>query len=881
MGGVGGALARHAEQTLARLGAESQAAVRAAFRHLVTPEGTRQVLRREELVERVGAEAPIESLVEARLLSVTEDGGVEIVHEALLVAWPRLAEWRREDEGGARRRAQLRAAARTWDEQGRPGGLLWRGAALAEPEPAELSLAERAFYQASRREEGRARRTRRVAVGLIVAVLVATSVVLFVLRRNADRRLTASYEEQGRQLLLAGEPLRGLAYLGEALARGDDGPVVRFLVARGLGRLASQRGILRRADTVRAIALSPDGRTAAIGSEDGKLALWDLEGAPTELVAHDGPIRAVAFAPDGRTVATAGRDGRVRVWTDGRRTLDLAHGGKVDTVQFAPDGRLLASAGEGGVRLWSLPDGQPAGAPIAGKHVLAVDVGEGRLLAASLDGEAVVWDLATRVRIATLADRTEALTGAFFAGHRTITVADDRVAVWSDGQRERTFVHARRVTDAAASGDRLATGSSDGVARIWSLESGALLAQLPGKAELRVVRFCGADVLVTAATDGNVTAWDARTGRQLESLAGHLEFVWALDCAGDVVVTGSVDRTARSWHLGVAGVPARQETGAPLNSVDVVGEKLVTASATGETTLWTLGETGPATPTHRLSLPGAGAATARLSRDGRRVVVADHLGQTALVFDADSGALVRRLGPHTGAGKLWSVDVTADGARVVTAGHDSTAVIWDVATGERLATLAGHAQRVVYVSLDPAGERVVTASLDRTARVWNARTGETLAILAEHSAQVTSACFDHRGERLATTSSDRTARVWSGGRVEQILEGHTRDVMLSAFSPDDRILATAGADERVILWDVASGRILLDETRHADEVSGLAFAGRDRLLSAGADGQLLVWDVAQERRSPAEIATVLACRVPFALSASGKLTTRALTCPPR
>jgi len=186
----------------------------------------------------------------------------------------------------------------------------------------------------------------------------------------------------------------------------------------------------------------------------------------------------------------------------------------------------------------------------------------------------------------------------------------------------------------------------------------------------------------------------------------------------------------------------------------------------------------------------------------------------------------------------------------------------------------------VNVSFDPAGARVVTASLDRTARVWDARTGQTLASLVGHSAPVLSACFDHRGERLTTTSSDRSAKLWRGGVVEQTLEGHTREVTVGAFSPDDRILATAGADDHVILWDVGSGRILVDEQHHADEVSGLAFAGRDRLISVGADGQLLLWDVGQERRSPSEIATILDCRVPYGLTASGKLATRALSCPP-
>src|SRR5262249_43008704 len=109
LGGVGGALAQHAEATLAAMTPSEQRLVREALRRLVTSEGTRTVMTRGELLHVVGgahAGAAIDKLVAARLLSAGEnDAGeerIEIVHEALLAAWPRLRDWRREDAEGAR-----------------------------------------------------------------------------------------------------------------------------------------------------------------------------------------------------------------------------------------------------------------------------------------------------------------------------------------------------------------------------------------------------------------------------------------------------------------------------------------------------------------------------------------------------------------------------------------------------------------------------------------------------------------------------------------------------------------------------------------------------------------------------------------------------------
>ena len=145
IGGVGGALARHAEATLARIGPSREPIVRELFRHLVTPDGTREVRLRDELVAefpeassggagtRTHAAEVIDALVAARLLTSYEEPGaptgqqIEIAHESLLQAWPRLVRWRTQDADGAELRQQLRQAARLWNDRGRSDDLLWSG----------------------------------------------------------------------------------------------------------------------------------------------------------------------------------------------------------------------------------------------------------------------------------------------------------------------------------------------------------------------------------------------------------------------------------------------------------------------------------------------------------------------------------------------------------------------------------------------------------------------------------------------------------------------------------------------------------------------------------------------------------------------------------
>ena len=119
IGGVEGALARHAEDTLERIGSARQATVRELFRNLVSAEGTRVSVEPGELLSAFPApreaEAVLDELVDARLLNTYEVGArgeartyrVEIVHESLLRAWPRLVLWRAQDAEGALLRDQL------------------------------------------------------------------------------------------------------------------------------------------------------------------------------------------------------------------------------------------------------------------------------------------------------------------------------------------------------------------------------------------------------------------------------------------------------------------------------------------------------------------------------------------------------------------------------------------------------------------------------------------------------------------------------------------------------------------------------------------------------------------------------------------------------
>jgi WD40 repeat protein len=350
--GVEGALAQHAEATMDRIGSERQGLVREIFRNLVTAQGTRAVIATDELLsafpERTAAEEVLRQLIDARLLTSYELEGkedepshhrIEVVHESLLKAWPRLVRWQAQEEEGALLRDQLKQAAHLWEEKGRTPDLLWSGTAFREFElwreryPGKLTALEEDFSHSMVERARRRRRLRRGAVAAAFLVLAGVSATIAVSRQQAVRSaLRAEASELvtlGRSVLEA-DRTETLAYAIASLERADTvegrrlalralwaGPpatVLPDLPAPGSVPIHSAR------NSPFGLAVSPDGSHIAAGYPDGVLRVLPRNGGePVTRQGFEedqGNIWSLSFSPDGRLLVGGAFDsgGEVRVW---------------------------------------------------------------------------------------------------------------------------------------------------------------------------------------------------------------------------------------------------------------------------------------------------------------------------------------------------------------------------------------------------------------------------------------------------------------------------------------------------------------------------------------------------------------------------------------
>jgi DNA-binding SARP family transcriptional activator/WD40 repeat protein len=390
-GGVTAAVARTAEAALAALDDEGRVLARRLLVRLAsTGEAGAAVRRRVPVLELGfgGADGParravVEAFVSRRLLTI--DGQhVEVTHEALLTAWPRLAGWLAEDAVSRAVRTHLAPEAREWVASGRPGDRLYRGARLdaaqewlqgpdADPTDTErdfveasttLSQAELAESRAQTlRERAGRRRTRRLATVLAAAMVAALGAGGFAVQRqreavrnavtaDANRLAAASVKAPALDLSLL---LAVQAYRTKATPLTEDGLLAAVVKNRQVA------GIYRADDVARQLAVSPDGTTLFAHAHEQVVA-WDLatrsrrpvyeyrsaEETPIDLDVADVPgqpsrplVAVVASRGAGgrtsSTVSVLGSDGEV-IWTLSETEL----GGWPVSAEFTADATQLA-----------------------------------------------------------------------------------------------------------------------------------------------------------------------------------------------------------------------------------------------------------------------------------------------------------------------------------------------------------------------------------------------------------------------------------------------------------------------------------------------------------------------------------------------------------
>ena len=871
-GGVAGAVARTAEEAIATFDEAGIESARRVLVRLADHDDQGVISRRRASLAELGLVGPdaemrrevVDALVARRLLTM-DSATLEVAHEALLTAWPRLAEWLADDAVGRAVRRHLAPAAREWDAHGRPDDELYRGGRLnaatewaarpdADPTAEEqdflaagTALAEAEVTAAHARADAEAAargRIRRLAVGLSAALVLAilATVIAVGYQRTADDRAT-----DARTARTISEANR-LAALSRT-ARSLDLTLLLAAQAMRTARTAgTEEGLFdallthRRATGISAIGggvdevvIGPDERTlfAARVTGEPTVVSWPVgsQDQPTVLD-EDWPL-ALAVAPSGDALATVTPDWEgggghvISLFSAAGETVgtiegEEAIGGFPSDIVFMPDGRLLAVVLRGGdprsewrAYLTDLDVERGRHGPM---RLIAGSGSPRRELAArfATDGSGVLVHADADHRIAWYLDLgTDEVTRLVpdergVSSYELLVVPGAVLQTWTDGAVTRY--------DASGRPAQLLTAHSDGVIDAAVTPDGR-----------------------TGVTVGDtVQVWDisARTGEWLrrEVLVGHEGDVVQADVSGDgrTLYTVGVEGQVITWDLtGTEGFGAAYGSIGDRwvsNRMQVVESGRVVVMPARGVRRGRTADLGPGSLAAVFMDPRTGREIDRVvvgttdpnalfgsavavSPD-RKLVAATYLWGTAVV-DTATREIVARITlpardaqPDYPSEQVWSASWSADGSELLLA-----------AVGEE-----GEHERLVVVDANtwrPSGK----VNLPSEAQVleWSPDRSQLAAGLGT--------------ERAVTFLDDDLRRI----RTSEVGD-HPFDL---AYSPDGSMLAAAGAEGEVTVLDTATGRQVNAPAKlTSDFISDVEWLpDNNTVVASGADSVAVLYDV--------------------------------------
>lgn len=835
IGGVENALCRHAEGVYDALKEGDKERTKQIFMRLVSPgegtEYTRQLATRAEVGEEnwdLVTHLATKRLVVSNRNQTTEIETVEIVHEALIKAWPDLRKWIEENDTFLRWKKRLKVAFMEWERNENKEGYLLQGAPLGEAEGyllerlEEISKAERVFIQLGLglRDRNRRRTILGLTSGLLAVSIFAVGAVWQWQRAESERKIAQLRQIVAQAGLIKeqqpNESQLNILLAIEVMRRKPDLEVDQTL-RKGLDLLpASTVSIFHK--NLESFVLSADGRhlittsglrghdliTKSIKSQE-IVRVWNIESGSEVINFKPKGVGDIVFSKNGKYLARASNKNILKVWdiVTGQEVMQIKHQEKYEFISFSADGKYIAGASSKTVYIWEISNGKEVA-----RLVHERDIGHGN----EMDIEMVFVFSPDSKYIATNSyaldgEQQTAQVYEISSGKKVIQRENKepfyKIAFSPDSKYLATFA-----ADIAASGS-----FSDNTVRIDEITTGRTVVELK-HINLHQNTHHGSSVVIkdmAFSPNGKYLATiDSGDGRSLT--------LWEV-ANGQTIF--NLKHEGKGYKLNVKFSP----DGKYLLSTDNQTTKIWDAISGKEVA----------------RIPGSLGLYNSFTSNGKYLVTAD--GDTAKVWKVDN------IGSHfmkvSYEDFVRDLVFSSDGKYLASVGDSKTVKVWEMDKTKKISQI--EQEGMTAISFSSNGQYFATASKN-SVQVWQIA-GNQEIIQMKPSRLVQKLIFSQNGQYIAAVSGgtrlsdSNDIQIWDVATGKEILHlEFERPVRSIAFSSDNKYIFTNVylVNPSFKMWEINSGRTIF---QIESEVNDFILHPNGHYLALAGNGGVLIWDL--------------------------------------
>ncbi|MBV6625267.1 MAG: AAA-like domain-containing protein [Rivularia sp. (in: Bacteria)] len=422
-------------------------------------------------------------------------------------------------------------------------------------------------------------------------------------------------------------------------------------------------------------------------------------------------------------------------------------------------------------------------------------------------------------------------------------------------EQNRVEVNNSQLTDVSVSpdGQFIATGASDSKVKVWDIKGNFIKTFMGHSGEIWNVRFSpDGNTLASSSRDGTIRLWNVKTGKLKKTILAHNN-TWVRSISfspdGKLLVSSGSKGWVKLWNVAdgklIQEIPAHRN---PVRWVTYVkfspdGKTIASTSTDRTIKLWQLEDGKLLTIPKIFRGHKTSVRTVDFSPDGK-TIASTGADSTVRLWNIDNGKQIQNFLGHRG--EVWGVNFSSDGRQLVSSGTDGTLKLWNLNTPDtQPQTLKGHLGVIRGVTFSPDGKKLFSVA-NSTLRIWSLKDIEPQTLLANDGG-VLAVSFSPVDNIIASAGIDKNIKLWNvkDRKLQATFKGHTKDILDISFSPDGKLLASASSDKTIKLWNLENGTEIYSRKGHTGKVYSVSFSpDGTKFASASNDRMVKIWSVA-------------------------------------